>query len=184
MIRKIIIVVLLLGTVGAAFLWGIGYVNGWDVCDNSFWTIIGLPATEGWNVIFWARREMLEVLCTAYVSNGEVMLTQYPSWEMVRLPQLQLQFLGFRLESRWRPTGLAMAVIPLWMPFTLFATYPGIALIRGRLRRWQRRRKGLCVSCGYNLTGNESGVCPECGCATESNNRGTPYLKRNAHRVA
>ena len=21
----------------------------------------------------------------------------------------------------------------------------------------------LCISCGYNLTGNESGVCPECG---------------------
>ena len=26
--------------------------------------------------------------------------------------------------------------------------------------RWAR---GLCVGCGYDLTGNVSGVCPECG---------------------
>ena len=30
------------------------------------------------------------------------------------------------------------------------------------LRR-QRRAMGLCVRCGYDLTGNVSGVCPECG---------------------
>jgi hypothetical protein len=27
----------------------------------------------------------------------------------------------------------------------------------------ERRAKGLCVGCGYDLTGNVSGVCPECG---------------------
>ena len=26
-----------------------------------------------------------------------------------------------------------------------------------------RRREGLCVRCGYDLTGNVSGTCPECG---------------------
>lgn len=35
------------------------------------------------------------------------------------------------------------------------------------LRRWrrriERRRLGLCMECGYDLTGNVSGVCPECG---------------------
>ncbi len=41
--------------------------------------------------------------------------------------------------------------------------YPGIAFIRGPLRRYRRRRRGLCVTCGYDLTGNESGACPECG---------------------
>ncbi len=29
--------------------------------------------------------------------------------------------------------------------------------------RGLRLRRGLCVECGYNLTGNVSGVCPECG---------------------
>ena len=32
-----------------------------------------------------------------------------------------------------------------------------------RRRREKRRLMGLCVQCGYDLTGNVSGVCPECG---------------------
>ena len=28
-----------------------------------------------------------------------------------------------------------------------------------------RRSAGLCLKCGYDLTGNVSGVCPECGAA-------------------
>ena len=53
-------------------------------------------------------------------------------------------------------------VIPLIVAVVL-AAYPTIAFIRGPLRRWRRRRKGLCLKCGYDLTGNVSGVCPECG---------------------
>ncbi len=36
--------------------------------------------------------------------------------------------------------------------------------IRRRLRA-QLSKKGapICIPCGYNLTGNESGTCPECG---------------------
>ena len=35
-----------------------------------------------------------------------------------------------------------------------------------------RRRRGLCAACGYNLRGNLSGVCPECGTPT------TPPLRQ------
>ena len=31
------------------------------------------------------------------------------------------------------------------------------------LRARRRRRDGLCPACGYNLAGNVTGVCPECG---------------------
>jgi hypothetical protein len=54
---------------------------------------------------------------------------------------------------------------PLWMPSILFAVYLGISALRALVKRtpgW-RRRHGLCVRCGYDLTGNTSGVCPECG---------------------
>ena len=51
----------------------------------------------------------------------------------------------------------------LLVPFVALALYPTIAFIRGPLRRWRRRRRGRCVTCGYDLTGNVSGVCPECG---------------------
>ena len=31
-------------------------------------------------------------------------------------------------------------------------------------REWKRRRHlGLCIKCAHDLTGYESGVCPECG---------------------
>jgi hypothetical protein len=33
-------------------------------------------------------------------------------------------------------------------------------------RRRYRLNHGHCVQCDYNLTGNVSGICPECGCAS------------------
>ena len=45
----------------------------------------------------------------------------------------------------------------------LFAAYPTIAFIRGPLRHRRRRKRGLCVKCGYDLTGNVTGVCSEYG---------------------
>ncbi len=54
---------------------------------------------------------------------------------------------------------------PFWMLTMLFAAYPAFELVVGarRRRRERRRHDGQCVGCGYDLTGNESGVCPECG---------------------
>jgi hypothetical protein len=48
--------------------------------------------------------------------------------------------------------------LPLWMPFLLFATLAAIWLVRDR-----RIPLGHCEQCGYNLTANVSGICPECG---------------------
>ena len=59
--------------------------------------------------------------------------------------------------------AINVVVTPLWSLTALFATYPTIALIRGPVRWWRRHRNGWCVECGYNLTGNVSGICPECG---------------------
>ena len=51
---------------------------------------------------------------------------------------------------------------PLWVFVLTFALPPAIRL-RRRYRERNARRRGLCVACGYDLTGNASGVCPECG---------------------
>lgn len=53
--------------------------------------------------------------------------------------------------------------ISLWIPLLLLSVQPVIATIRGPLRRSRRRRRGRCLRCGYDLTGNDSGRCPECG---------------------
>jgi rubrerythrin len=35
--------------------------------------------------------------------------------------------------------------------------------IRNEIIRERRAAKGACRVCGYDLTGNVSGICPECG---------------------
>ncbi len=51
-------------------------------------------------------------------------------------------------------------VVPLWIPFLAVALPTAIWSGLGC-----RPKAGHCKSCGYNLTGNVSGVCPECGTA-------------------
>jgi len=64
----------------------------------------------------------------------------------------------FRGPRRARLGTVILWCIPLWIPFVLVAI-PTLWL-------WVRDRRpptGYCQNCGYNLTGNESGKCPECG---------------------
>ena len=49
--------------------------------------------------------------------------------------------------------------IPIWMPFLLTAVPTAIIFWRDR----RRIPAHCCQGCGYDLTGNTSGVCPECG---------------------
>ena len=48
--------------------------------------------------------------------------------------------------------------LPLWMPLVALAIPTAILWYRDR-----QPKPGHCQQCGYDLTGNESGVCPECG---------------------
>jgi hypothetical protein len=55
--------------------------------------------------------------------------------------------------------------VPAWIPLAAAAALPAAWLLGrsyGALRR-RLRRPGTCPACGYDLTGNVSGVCPECG---------------------
>jgi hypothetical protein len=55
-------------------------------------------------------------------------------------------------------------VIPLWMPFALTSVLPAMATLFWIRARFTQKQ-GHCVACQYDLTGNTSGVCPECGTA-------------------
>jgi hypothetical protein len=48
-------------------------------------------------------------------------------------------------------------ILPLWMPVLLFG------LLSFNFWQTDRRRRGVVCRCGYDLTGNVSGRCPECG---------------------
>jgi hypothetical protein len=49
--------------------------------------------------------------------------------------------------------------IPCWIAFGATAICPSMFFAR----RKPMHPKGHCSSCGFDLTGNASGVCPECG---------------------
>ena len=66
----------------------------------------------------------------------------------------------------WSRNRISCRLEASLMLLTVLAIYPTIALIRGPWRRHRRRKRGLCLKCGYNLAGNVSGVCPECGKST------------------
>ncbi|MCB9850952.1 MAG: hypothetical protein H6817_09650 [Phycisphaerales bacterium] len=54
---------------------------------------------------------------------------------------------------------------PLILLFGPCYAFPGAVLV-GVIAHlvWRKRRiSGRCTQCGYDLTGNTSGVCPECG---------------------
>ncbi len=67
-------------------------------------------------------------------------------------------------ERFWRDRFSSVHfVAPLWAAIPATAFLPLLVFVRGPLRRKRRRRRGLCVGCGYDLRGNVSGVCSECG---------------------
>jgi hypothetical protein len=94
---------------------------------------------------------------------------------------ITISLAGFRLErydvvvatdDRKHGESIARARIhsarvSLWLALGVFALYPLIAVVRGPCRRYVRMRRGACTQCGYDLTGNVSGRCPECGLPRE-----------------
>lgn len=65
--------------------------------------------------------------------------------------------------------------LPLWIPTGFLLASTGVLWWLGR-----RRRNGdRCDGCGYNLCGNVSGTCPECGLALSASGPvGTRPLQR------
>lgn len=60
------------------------------------------------------------------------------------------------------PDGVTQIDFAYWRCAALFLVLPAAWLIRRLLIR-PCSFDGRCAACGYNLTGNVSGVCPECG---------------------
>ena len=88
-----------------------------------------------------------------------------------RVPHLQkdefdrtLNWSSLGFENMTTIFATQIYVIPHWFLVLVFAIVPAIWLFK----RNKRRKLGpnTCPSCGYDLTGNETGECPECGACT------------------
>lgn len=87
---------------------------------------------------------------------------------LFRYSRISNQLYGYELtmtlDSFDRSVHLhAGCAFPGWALAVLLGIYPLFLLATGRLRWPRRKRPGLCVYCSYDLTGNTSGTCPECG---------------------
>jgi hypothetical protein len=68
--------------------------------------------------------------------------------------------IAFLKDSNSTSTVYA-ALLPYWLAFSLFLMISALGVIQRR--RICPSEIGVCVRCRYNLTGNTSGICPECG---------------------
>jgi hypothetical protein len=76
---------------------------------------------------------------------------------------------GFSYEFSNKTSGNGLTllthkfVLPSLIAFIPTFAFPILFVIRRPLRRWKRWRNGLCLKCGYDLSGAPQPRCAECG---------------------
>lgn len=151
-------------TGGSARVINRGYCVWWEESEWSRWIFSATAPYFSLEVLLWHRPDQrqhdynlrLHRYCTIrrtfFPSNAPQPIVPsklHPELNTVRL---------YLPRTQW------FIVLPPWLVIAIFGTYPTITFIRV-IQSWRRRNRNPngCKTCGYDLTGNESGVCPECG---------------------
>ena len=133
------------GTGGASFQVG-GVCDGWCVLALMESPMPGATADD-WEVNDITMEEIWDI---------ETDLNA----DTVRVPGavfFQINATGFISLNGW------VLVIHFGWLIPLFGILPTIRLLNRHKEPRRRARLGLCIACGYDLRGSETGACPECG---------------------
>lgn len=153
--------------VGTAALW----MRSFTMQDRLHWSrpfgYVFLNSSRGRLSVFcWINKEPNQLgpwgLSRETMRNPEVLDNSRRRWVIryvhvpgftVRTGAAQIAFTLFDVTASSWLVAMTTALLPTYW----------LALYRGKWRRNARLRAGCCTSCGYDLTANTSGVCPECG---------------------
>lgn len=132
-------------------------------------------ASVWWSIVLWMnqRRCVVAVAGAVFYSRVDPPGSASPSarqpglkWSIERLERSAIVWMPKYEEATFdasRPRRVHGSYedlwIPLWIPLVLIAV---ASVLLWWLDRW-RPLPGHCRKCGYDLTGNVSGRCPECG---------------------
>lgn len=133
----------------------------------SFWVgsaiRIEIPGERGMSLQMQVQNGMVELI---YLTENSATATWRFSFWLIRPHDLNIQILVPALQPRIFPVvarrydGSRFEVLfPMWLAAIIVAV---LCTILWR-RRYRRVFPGACSNCGYDLTGNLSGICPECG---------------------
>ena len=134
----------------------------------------------------WSASSWLAYGWTAGTTGHSVWLT-YGHLQLERVDEKRWSTVGWHHGANNEPFWLLSSValvpgikflsssefiarLPLWLPFVLLLI-PTIQLWR-RARR--KPRPGFCRVCDYDLTGNTTARCPECGTSCQPARDGAP----------
>jgi hypothetical protein len=155
--RSIIVVLVLVGVgTGAAWITNVTIGRAWD------WT---LKPTRQFSICTHDRR--VGVVCGVMLDQdqpGIDVIVQIGDWYGFRWMACR-SYTGPGFTVPNAPTYYKAWVLEVSLAYisALALSYPITIFVRGTVRRYRRQRQGCCLKCGYNLTGNVSGTCPECG---------------------
>ena len=134
---------------------------------------VGLAASFGLFTVLQAQPIKVNTKNTAlWVSNGSVILFHQPVGPGIEADVWHNRMVGLGndvgLMPQYRSVSLKTGkFISISVPLAPFL--PLVAIATAVLWRLDRGvPPGYCQECRYNLTGNVSGVCPECGTKVES----------------
>jgi hypothetical protein len=153
----------LLLCMGTTVLWTRSYQN----CDR-FWAGRGKIVWSVTSLKGTIRLEQTEFFNPDPPAKLGCGLDSYGMESVVAAFHASSQFAGFGgwrypyaygpLGSGWYTDNVELCV-PDWFLLILFSIVPVVR----RARKHRRKPLGRCGHCGYNLFGNSSGICPECG---------------------